>query len=288
MRVVTPSLIEGRIDEPQIPQGMDYTEGQVVQGVVLELYSDTFTAVLSLRKEDIKRAMASTIHHEYGKWDFQAQDADVARERAKENAKLAKTRNVQHPLYRNFNYRQAEEYLAPQKVGDCVIRPSSKGPQFLTITWKVAPNLFQHLLIEERSRGRFREYIVDGMTYEDLDQLIFQHIQVIAKNVSSMVHNGKFREGTMSVVNEWLESYTKANPKNSAYVFCYDHKLPGNFLLLFKINSNTKVVTWHVKTSVNGYILKTFTYPDMIGLCNGFKQTVKNMLQPKPYSYNGY
>ncbi|RCK65450.1 Transcription elongation factor SPT6 [Candida viswanathii] len=280
MRVVTPSLIEGRIDELQIPQ--------VVQGVVLELYSDTFTAVLSLRKEDIKRAMASTIHHEYGKWDFQAQDADVARERAKENAKLAKTRNVQHPLYRNFNFRQAEEYLAPQKVGDCVIRPSSKGPQFLTITWKVAPNLFQHLLIEERSRGRFREYIVDGMTYEDLDQLIFQHIQVIAKNVSSMVHNGKFREGTMSVVNEWLESYTKANPKNSAYVFCYDHKLPGNFLLLFKINSNTKVVTWHVKTSVNGYILKTFTYPDMIGLCNGFKQTVKNMLQPKSYSYNGY
>ena len=92
----------------------------------------------------------------------------------------------------------------------------------------------------------------------------------------------------MTVVNEWLESYTRANPKSSAYAFCYDHKLPGNFLLLFKINSNTKVVTWHVKTCVNGYILKTFTYPNMISLCNGFKQTVKNMLQPQTYNYGGY
>lgn len=75
-------------------------------------------------------------------------------------------------------------------MGDCVIRPSSKGPQFLTITWKVAPTLFQHLLVEERSRGRSREYYVEGQRYQDLDQLIFQHIQVIAKNVSSMVHNG--------------------------------------------------------------------------------------------------
>ncbi|KAK6885398.1 Transcription elongation factor SPT6 [Candida tropicalis] len=288
MRVITPSLIQGRIDEGQIPKNIEYQEGQVIQGVLLELYTDSFTAVLSLRKEDIKRAMAPSVQHQYGKWDFEAQDADIAKERAKENAKLAKTRNVQHPLFRNFNFRQAEEYLAPQKVGDCVIRPSSKGPQFLTITWKVAPTLFQHLLVEERSRGRSREYYVEGQRYQDLDQLIFQHIQVIAKNVSSMVHNGKFREGTMTVVNEWLESYTRANPKSSAYAFCYDHKSPGNFLLLFKINSNTKVVTWHVKTCVNGYILKTFTYPNMISLCNGFKQTVKNMSQPQTYNYGGY
>ena len=114
---------------------------------------------------------------------------------AKENAKLAKTRNIQHPFYRNFNYKQAEEYLAPQNVGDYVIRPSSKGASYLTITWKVGNNLFQHLLVEERSRGRFKEYIVDGKTYEDLDQLAFQHIQVIAKNVTDMVRHPKFREG---------------------------------------------------------------------------------------------
>ena len=115
MRVITPSLIQGRIDEGQIPQNIEYQEGQVVQGVLLELYTDSFTAVLSLRKEDIKRAMAPSVQHQYGKWDFEAQDADIAKERAKENAKLAKTRNVQHPLFRNFNFRQAEEYLAPQK-----------------------------------------------------------------------------------------------------------------------------------------------------------------------------
>lgn len=285
---MTPSLIQGTIDENAIPRDAEYVQGQVVQAVVLELYTDTFAAVLSLRREDISRAMKGGVVREYGKWDYKAEDEDIKREKAKENAKLAKTRNIQHPFYRNFNYKQAEEYLAPQNVGDYVIRPSSKGASYLTITWKVGNNLFQHLLVEERSRGRFKEYIVDGKTYEDLDQLAFQHIQVIAKNVTDMVRHPKFREGTLSVVHEWLESYTRANPKSSAYVFCYDHKLPGNFLLLFKVNVSAKVVTWHVKTEVGGYELRSSVYPNMLSLCNGFKQAVKMSLQ-QTKSYNtGY
>lgn len=288
LKVVTPSLIQGTIDENAIPRDAEYVQGQVVQAVVLELYTDTFAAVLSLRREDISRAMKGGVVREYGKWDYKAEDEDIKREKAKENAKLAKTRNIQHPFYRNFNYKQAEEYLAPQNVGDYVIRPSSKGASYLTITWKVGNNLFQHLLVEERSRGRFKEYIVDGKTYEDLDQLAFQHIQVIAKNVTDMVRHPKFREGTLSVVHEWLESYTRANPKSSAYVFCYDHKLPGNFLLLFKVNVSAKVVTWHVKTEVGGYELRSSVYPNMLSLCNGFKQAVKMSLQ-QTKSYNtGY
>ncbi|KAL6450473.1 SPT6 Transcription elongation factor SPT6 [Candida maltosa Xu316] len=286
LKIVTPSLIQGSIEQNHIPRDSDYIQGQVVQAAVLDVFTDTFTVALSLQGEDIRHASNRQLYHPPDKWDFGAENEDIAKERAKENAKLAKTRNIQHPLYRNFNFRQAEEYLAPQNVGDCVIRPSSKGPAFLTITWKVGNNLFQHLLVEERHQGQWKYYLVEDKRYDDLDQLIFQHIQVIAKNVTDMVHHAKFREGTLSAVHEWLESYTKANPKSSAYVFCYDHKSPGNFLLLFKINVNTNATTWHVRTSVDGYLLKSMQYPNMLSLCNGFKQTVKNMSQTRSIGYH--
>mmetsp|Transcript_8428 Transcript_8428/g.10490 ORF Transcript_8428/g.10490 Transcript_8428/m.10490 type:complete len:1440 (-) Transcript_8428:1627-5946(-) len=278
-KVTTSSLILGNIEEANIPQGIDLVQGQVVQAVVLDAYYDTFTALFSLLEADIQKGAAPKFRKDPLKWDFEAEQADKQKEMAKERAQLAKTRNIQHPLFHNFSYKQAEEFLAPQAVGDCVLRPSSKGPNFLTVTWKVANNLFQHLSIQENTQGMSKEYIVEHKRYADLDQLIFQHVQAIAKHVDEMCRHPKFREGTMSEVNEWLESYTKANPKNSAYVFCFDHKAPGWFLLLFKVNVNTPITTWHVKTESDGYRLKGFSYPSMLRLCNGFKQTFKSYVK---------
>lgn len=269
-KVVTSSLIQANVEQDKI-RDMDLEQGKTYQAVILEVFYDTFTADMSLLAEDIKRASIPRIDKVGGKWNFRAEEDDWKKENEKEKAKKALTRNIQHPLYRNFNYKQAEEFLAPQNLGDCVIRPSSRGPDFLTITWKVGNNLFQHLLVEERKRGR-KEYIVEGKSYSDLDQLIFQHIQAISKKVDDLVRSPKFREGTLAEVHDWLESYTKANPKSSAYVFCYDHKVPGSFLLLFKVNVNTPIVTWHVKTITEGYTLKGLNFSSVMNLCNGFKQ----------------
>lgn len=279
LKVSTSSLIQGTVEEPCIPQGADFVQGQVTRAVVLDVFHESFSATFSMLDEDIQKASAPKFRKEHLKWDFEAEAADIEKELSKERAKLARTRNIQHPLFHNFNYKQAEEYLAPKAIGDCVFRPSSKGPNFLTVTWKVSNNLFQHLSIQENNMGNTKEYIVEHKRYADLDQLIFQHIQAIAKHVEEMRRHPKFRDGTLSEVNEWLESYTKANPKNSAYVFCFDHKAPGWFLLLFKVNINTPITTWYVKTECDGYRLKGFSYPNMLRLCNGFKQTFKSYVK---------
>lgn len=294
LRVSTPSQISGTVEEGHILKNSDYQQGDVIQVVVLDVNYESFSATFSALPEDIKKASGPKFFKDPAKWDFQQEEADRQKEKAKENAKLAKTRNVQHPLFHNFNARQAEEYLAPQAVGDCVIRPSSRGPEYLTATWKVANNLFQHLSIKEITHNAGKEYVVEGKKYADLDQMVFQHVQAIAKHVNEMCRHPKFREGTLQEVHEWLESYTKANPKNSAYVFCYDHKAPGWFLLLFKVNVKTPVTTWHVKTECNGFVLKGFSYPNMMRLCNGFKQTFKSLVNDKsrghsqPYGGYGY
>lgn len=288
LRVSTSTLITGSVEEGHILRNADFDQGQVIQVVVLDVNYETFTATFSALPEDIAKSSGPKFLKDPLKWAIALEEADKQKEKAKEIAKLAKTRNIQHPLFHNFNHKQAEEYLAPQSVGDCVIRPSSRGPNYLTVTWKVANNLFQHLSVEELTHNTGKEYIVEGKKYSDLDQLIFQHVQAIAKHVNEMCRHPKFREGALGEVIDWLESYTKANPKSSAYVFCYDHKTPGWFLLLFKVGVNTPVSTWHVKTEVNGFVLKGFSYPNMMRLCNGFKQTFKSLMSDTTRSRPGY
>lgn len=278
LKVITPSMISGTVSEYNMHPDSDYEQGQVLQAVVLDVSYENFIAKFSLLSEHIKSFLIPNVIKISGKWDFKSEELEKKKQLEKEKIQLENSRFIQHPLYHNFNCKQAEEFLAPQSLGDCVIRPSSKGKNFLTITWKVANNLFQHILVKNNSNERYKEFLVENRKYYDLDHLIFQYIQAIAKKVEEMTVHPKFFEGNLLEVNEWLDSYTKANPKSSAYVFCFDHKKPGVFLLQFKINVKTSICSWHVKTEVDGFMLKGFLYPNVHRLCNGFKQTIKSSI----------
>jgi transcription elongation factor SPT6 len=38
--------------------------------------------------------------------------------------------------------------------GEAIIRPSGKSPNHLTVTWKVADDIYQHIQVEERDKQR--------------------------------------------------------------------------------------------------------------------------------------
>lgn len=83
------------------------------------------------------------------------------------------------------------------------------------------------------------------------------------------------------ITEEWLKTYTKANPKRSAYAFCINTKYPGYFNLCFKAGQNASLQCWPVKVIPQGYELQRNPYPDMQALCNGFKLLFTNMLAGK-------
>ena len=45
-------------------------------------------------------------------------------------------RTVLHPLFRNCSGADASAHLAARSVGECVVRPSTRGVDHLTVTWK--------------------------------------------------------------------------------------------------------------------------------------------------------
>ena len=61
-------------------------------------------------------------------------------------------RVIAHPSFHNINFKQAEKMMESMDQGDVIIRPSSKGENHLTVTWKVADCIYQHIDVCEEGK----------------------------------------------------------------------------------------------------------------------------------------
>lgn len=81
------------------------------------------------------------------------------------------------------------------------------------------------------------------------------------------------------MTDEWLTTYTEANPKRAMYAFCIDPKHPSFFFLCYKNGQQGPLQNMFVKVIPNAFQLNKSVYPDMRSLKNGFKQQMMNMQQ---------
>ncbi|KAL4757508.1 chromatin-remodeling histone chaperone SPT6 [Aspergillus foveolatus] len=274
-------------DRYDVPVRAIYSLHQTVPAKVMFLNRKTFTCNVSLREEQVSRPSRPAADRAHaGEWDYRQEEQDREALEAKTQDGGRTMRVIKHPLFRPFNSTQAVEFLGSQSRGDVVIRPSSKGPDHLAVTWKVADGIFQHIdVLELDKENEFsvgRTLKVGGrFTYSDLDDLIFNHVKAMAKKVDEMMLHEKYQEGSKDSTYQWLETYTKANPRRSAYAFCIDPKHAGYFFLCFKAGEHAQVHSWPVKVIPQGYELQRNPYPDMRALCNGFKLLFTNMQSGK-------
>ncbi|KAI0206091.1 transcription elongation factor SPT6 [Astrocystis sublimbata] len=252
--------------------------GQTVQAKLLEINRKDFYAKLSVRKEVVSKPYKRSSEYDQhsGTWDTRLEDQDKEDMQEKDKATGRTQRVIKHPLFRTFNSTQAEEYLGSQASGDVVIRPSSKGHDHLTITWRVADGVFQHIdvleLDKETEYTLGRQLRIGGKyQYADLDELIVEHVKAMARKVAELMGNEKFKEGSLADLERWLTSYSDANPNRSIYMFCINPKYPGYFNLCFKASRSSPIGIWNVKVVPGAFEMMKSQYPDMRALCNGFK-----------------
>lgn len=266
---------------------------QAVKAKILEIDYASFRCEASVLKKDVDAPEDNRNQEKrIDEWDEIAEANDIKLEKLKLEQENKPKKFVKHPFFHNFNSRQAEEYLASMNRGDLVIRPSSIGADHLAITWKVDNNLYQHLDVIERTVvGRDQEekksYYIKKFKYSDLDELITFHIYKLAKNVELMVNHDKFYKKSRSEAENYLDSYIKANSGRGYYIFCFDHKHPGWFTLLFKGSEKSRIFSLPVEVTPNGYRLEGYDYSSVALLTNGFKQIMKNKYQERQRRYNG-
>lgn len=201
------SGLEGRVeayeatDSNDIPLSRLFSQGQAAQAKLLSVDRREFSAKLSLREQEVKRPFRRRLNHLEDQWDANQEMRDREELKEKDRVTGRAQRVIKHPLFRPFNSTQAEEYLGSQGPGDAVIRPSSKGNDHLTVTWKVADGVYQHIdVLELQKENEFtvgkQLRIAGKYNYSDLDELIVDHVKAMAKKVDEMMQHEKYQKGS--------------------------------------------------------------------------------------------
>ncbi len=203
--------IEGRVEAHEVSYRQSIKDvlhvGQTAQAKLLELNRKDFIGKFSMREDALRRPYRKPNDHDRGNWDFRLEDQDREDLQEKDNVTGRTQRVLKHPLFKPFNSTQAEEYLGSRTPGEVIIRPSSKGMDHLAITWKVADGIYQHVdVLELQKDNDFsvgRVLRIGKAQYADLDELLVEHIQAMAKKVEEMMRNEKFQKGSRADLGKY-------------------------------------------------------------------------------------
>ncbi|KAJ7774503.1 transcription elongation factor SPT6 [Mycena maculata] len=276
------SGIEGVINS-QYFSDEPITKGKSIDAVLIDVKTlveqDSFFVELSARNGDIsagdKNYRRTASDHYWDESRFEKDSEMLAR---KKRAEVDRSRRViKHPNFHNFNTAQAEAYLDKQQRGDVVIRPSSKGTDHLAVTWKVDEQLYQHIDVTEPNADPTGQtvgthLIVDSThSYADLDELIVNHVQAMARKVEELMAHDRFKQGSEDDLHLYLKNSLAANPGKSMYGFTLNRKRPGHFNLCFLANKNSLVQTWPVRVTPEAYHLFDAAAVGVPELCDAFK-----------------
>ncbi|KAI9490605.1 SH2 domain-containing protein [Zychaea mexicana] len=260
--------------------------GSTINAKVLGIDRDKFAVTLSSKASDTKPNSDLSLRRQPNDhyYDSQAEAREIERRRAMRKKRTKTQRVINHPLFHQFNYMEAEEYLASRQRGDLVIRPSSRGPEHIAITWKVDEGVYQHIDVVEMRKDASVfapvQYKIGEHIFDDLDQLIVTYVEAIAAKAEELIAHPKYRPGGATALKSHLSSLTMANPRISAYGFCLSDR-PGYFELGFKLNAKSPAAQWAIKLLPDGYRLRDTSYPVVADLINGFKRIQANEAQQR-------
>ncbi|CAI0451206.1 unnamed protein product [Linum tenue] len=174
-------------------------------------------------------------------------DQEKARKEKELAKKHFKPRMIVHPRFQNITADEAVEFLSDKEPGESIVRPSSRGPSFLTLTLKVYNGVYAHKDIVEGGKEvkditsllRIGKTLKIGEDmFEDLDEVIDRYADPLVVHLKSMLNYRKFRRGTKAEVDELLKMEKSEYPMRIVYSFGISHEHPGTFILTYIRSTN--------------------------------------------------
>ncbi|XP_027352655.1 transcription elongation factor SPT6 homolog isoform X3 [Abrus precatorius] len=172
---------------------------------------------------------------------------DKARKEKELAKKHFKPRMIVHPRFQNITADEAMEFLSDKDPGESIIRPSSRGPSYLTLTLKIHDGVYAHKDIVEGGKEhkditsllRIGKTLKIGEdTFEDLDEVMDRYVDPLVTHLKAMLNYRKFRKGTKAEVDEFLRMEKAEYPMRIVYSFGISHEHPGTFILTYIRSTN--------------------------------------------------
>ncbi|KAK4404708.1 Transcription elongation factor SPT6 [Sesamum angolense] len=226
-------------------------EGDILTCRIKSIQKNRYQVFLTCRESEMRnnrfqnhRNMDPYYHEERSTVHTEQEKARKEKELAK---KHFKPRMIVHPRFQNITADEAIEFLSDKDPGESVIRPSSRGPSFLTLTLKVYDGVFAHKDIVEGGKEhkditsllRIGKTLKIGEdTFEDLDEVMDRYVDPLVAHLKGMLNYRKFRRGSKTEVDELLRIEKAENPMRIVYCFGISHEHPGTFILTYIRSSN--------------------------------------------------
>ena len=198
-------------------------------------------------------------------------------DKSKKNSRYI-VRKINHPKFKNIPLAQAQEHLAEREIGDFVIRPSSKGPDHLNITWKLSAENIVHLDIAEGMKGPnemiSKHLTLDKDVYESLDEIIERYIKPCNHLVTQIRDHKKFMDEPLEYVKETLIEEKKNDQNFIPYYISFVPEAP-QYLILSYIPRHLDVQHEYIKIKPDGLMFHETKFPNIKRLIAWFKSMLK-------------
>uniref|UniRef100_A0A8C6V810 Transcription elongation factor SPT6 n=1 Tax=Naja naja TaxID=35670 RepID=A0A8C6V810_NAJNA len=215
--------------------------GMTVHCRIMKIDIEKFSADLTCRTSDLMDRSNEWKLPKDAHYDFADEAADHKQDEELKRKQQRTTyikRVIAHPSFHNINFKQAEKMMETMDQGDVIIRPSSKGENHLTVTWKVCDNIYQH--VDVREEGKENAFSlgstlwINTEEFEDLDEIVARYVQPMASFARDLLGHKYYQDcsgGDRKKLEELLVKTKKEKPTFIPYFICSCKDLPGKFLL---------------------------------------------------------
>ncbi|KAI8806731.1 SH2 domain-containing protein [Cladochytrium replicatum] len=289
VKVRLPSGLDGIIqarylDDSMVISPFDVvSEGQVLQARVNNIDREKFTCELTAKPSEVIRRVESKEQSKYfdedrERRDLENRNAEIQRTRARQ------TRVVQHPCFQSINYLQAINFLAGKPRGEFVIRPSTKGNDHLSITWKVEEGIYDHIDVLEKDKDNDwalgRRLYIRNVEYSALDEIIARYIDPMSRFVSDIIDHPKYHRGSKADLLQQIPNLVQRQ-KRTYYAFVLNAQKPGCFDLVYmhpKARAQEDLVT----VKPEGFEFRRKTFQRVDDMIDYFKKDEMRRMQAPP------
>ncbi|CAL4068292.1 unnamed protein product [Meganyctiphanes norvegica] len=245
---------------------------------IMKIDPEKFSVDLTSRTSDLQ--------DKDGKWraqkdayydhSLEEKDLNVNKSKIEKKKSTYQKRVIAHAGFRNIDFNDAEKTMINSEQGEVIIRPSSKGPDHLTVTWKVTDNICQHIDIRETDKqNEFSlgaKLWIGNEEFEDLDEIIARHVNPMAANARQILEYKYYKEsfqGSKEKAAEYLKEEKKKNSKSIPYMFMPRKDLPGKFMLSYL--PRVKVIHEYVSITQEGFKFRNKVHASLQHLLKWFK-----------------
>ena len=217
---------------------------------IMKIDIEKFSAGLTCRTSDLMDRNNEWKLPRDTYYDFDAEAADLKQEedlKWKQQRTTYTKRVIAHPSFHNINFKQAEKMMETMGQGDVIIRPSSKGENHLTVTWKVSDGIYQHMDVREEGKENTfslgATLWINSEEFEDLDEIVARYVQPMASFARDLLNHKYYQDcsgGDRKKLEELLIK-TKKKPTFIPYFICACKELPGKFLLGYQPQGKPRI-----------------------------------------------